>query len=176
MAGFQPQDQDQGASIRDSLAMRQLGATISPKKINKALKPYHLEDTKVKGKTDTELYQMAEGAVVKWWQRQQRSKIRSQDPGKKDTKSETRDLNQMNNKVERALNRIPELDLKAQARAEQRAQEARDQVKELLRGTGLANLKPPPYAMTSVSNLQAWINRQTHRRAAYRAARLEYLG
>lgn len=175
MAGFQPQ-QGEDTGIRDALAMRQLGATISPKKINAAEKPYKIEDVSVKGKSDTELYSMAESAVIKWWQRQQRSKITSRDPGKKNTPAETKALGQMNARVERALNRIPEIDLKAQARREQQAQAARDQMRELLRGTGLAGLTPPTYAMTSVANLKAWIARQQHRRTAYRLSRLDYLG
>jgi hypothetical protein len=176
MAGFQPQDQDQGAGIRDSLAMRQLGTTISPKKIDKALSPYNLENTKVKGQTDSELYNMAEEAVVKWWARQQRTKIRAQDPGKKNTKAETKALGTMNTRVERALNRIPEIDAAAQARAERRRAQAEAEYRDLLRGTRLQGIEPPYYALTSMTTLRAWINRQNYRRSALREARLEYLG
>lgn len=169
---FQPQGED--TNIRDSLAMRQLGATISPKDIQKAETPYKIENASVKGKTDTQLYNMAETAVIKWWQRQQTTKIRAQDKGKTDTAAEKKALQKMNAKVDTALGRIPALNLKAQQRAAERAQEARQMKNELLRGTGLWGIQPPSYAMTSVSALQAWINRQVARRNALASARRDY--
>jgi septal ring factor EnvC (AmiA/AmiB activator) len=173
VAGFTPQ-QGEDTGIRDAFAMRQMGATISPKKMDRALKPYRLEDAKVKGKSDTDLYRTAETAVIKWWQRQQRSKINANDNMSKSQQKAK--LNYVGNRVERALNRIPDINEMAQARAEERAREARQQMNAMLRGTGLRGVTPPTYAMTSVSNLQAWINRQVHRRSAYRQSRLNYLG
>lgn len=173
MPGFDPQGED--TSIRDSLAMRQMGTTVSPKDIDKALKPYKLQDTKVKGKSDDQLYNMAQTAVVKWWQRQQKAKIVDRDPGKQNTQAEQKSLNQMNQRVERALGKIPELNMRAQARQEERAKEARQRMHDLLRGTGLYDVEPPTYAMTSVANLKAWINRQIHRRNMLRRNRTDYL-
>lgn len=171
MAGFTPQGED--TSIRDSLAMRQLGATISPKRIDKALKPYRLDDARVKGKSDAQLYSMAERAVVKWWQRNQQDKISSKYPGKKDTPKEAQAEKELNKKVDRAMGRIPN-DMVSQAareRAEDNAREARRQKNDLLRGTGLYSVDPPAYAMTSVRNLRAWINRQVSRRNRLAQAR-----
>lgn len=173
MAGFTPQGED--TSIRDSLAMRQMGATISPKRIKKALKPYNLDDNKVKGKTDQQLYSMAETAVVKWWQRQKRHDIKNRQPGKHNTAGEKKALNRLDEKVEKSLNQIPELNARAQERAEERAREARRQMDEMLRGTGLRHVQPPSYAMTSVHNLQAWINRQIQRRRSFASERESFL-
>lgn len=169
---FDPQT-GEDTSIRDSLAMRQLGTTVSPKDINKALKPYKLEDAKVKGKSDDELYNMAQRAVVKWWQRQQKQKINSND--KLSDKEQNQRENRVENKVEKALGKIPELNLRAEARREERAREARQRMNELLRGTGLRDVEPPTYAMTSVANLKAWINRQVARRNRLRRERERYL-
>lgn len=171
MAGFAPQGED--TSIRDSLAMRQMGTTIAPRQIKKALKPYRLDDNKVKGKSDTQLYSMAETAVVKWWQRQQKEKIRARKPGA--TPGEQRAVDKVEGKVEKALDRIPSINERAEARQEERAREARQQMDEMLKGTGLRHIQPPSYALTSVHNLQAWINRQVNRRTSLRDERRDYL-
>ena len=106
---FDPQGED--TSIRDSLAMRQMGTTISPKKVKKALKPYKLDKgfgKKVRGKSDEDLYNMAQSAVIKWWQRSERAEITSRDPGKKNTAGENRALNRMEGRVDKALDRVPD--------------------------------------------------------------------
>lgn len=177
MPGFEPQ-QGEDTGIRDALAMRQMGATVSPKDIDKALKPYKLQDAKVKGKTDTELYNMAQTGVVKWWQRQQKAKIVDRDPGKTNTVQENRALSRMNSRVENALGEIPQLNLKAQARAEAAADHARQQQRAILQEYGagfLRHVEPPAYAMTNVSQLRAWVRRQIYRRNQQREAREAYL-
>lgn len=173
MPGFDPQEES--TSIRDSFAMRQLGTTVSPKDIDKALKPYRLKDAKVKGKSDDELYNMAQTAVVKWWQRQQKSKIVDRDPGKENTAAENQALKRMNQKVEKSLNRIPDVNMRAERRAQENRQEARRRMDDILRGTGLRNVDPPAYAMESVKTLRAWVNRQVARRNQLRRAREDYL-
>lgn len=172
---FEPQ-QGEDTSIRDSLAMRQLGTTISPKDIDTALKPYQLQDTKVKGMTDKQLYSMAQQGVVKWWQRQQKAKITGAD-GKANTRKEIDDLAKMNKNVQTALGKIPAIHESAGTLRNREAKrlEAIKNKPNILIEFGLTGVDPPDYAMVSNTTLRAWAGRQRHRRNVFAGNRRKYL-
>lgn len=77
---FQPPQGSPDADITNSLQMRQIGATVSPKDVAEATKPYGLDKTPVAGKSDAQLRKMAVDAVIKWWKQQKTAATASSKP------------------------------------------------------------------------------------------------
>lgn len=69
-AGLGADNSASAPDITNSLLMRQMGSTVSPKDVSAALQPYGLSSYVAKGKSDQQLHDQAVRSVIAWWKRQ----------------------------------------------------------------------------------------------------------